>query len=221
MHPGSITTLYRLRRVGLILACLAPVLLAGGVYLIVTQVLLVPAVPDAATPPDRLLRFIVHEKGLPRLRGEKCETFLQQQIQRLVRDEGLRNRFLAEYRTANPEEQKAFREHLFDAIKPIVMRDIHAYQAMPEAGRPAYLDERIVTYNRMNAFWGDVRISKNDLGPGQPGPDELLGMLTQKTTEAERQSGVAYGAALHARVLQILADPALKAEFEARITGRP
>lgn len=220
VHPGSVKTLYRLRRVGLILACVTPVLALAGLWLLVTQVLLVPSTPNESTPPDALARYIMHEKGLPRLKGPRCEAFLQQQIRRLVQDEPFRQRFLAEYRTASPDEQKAFRTHLFDAFKPLVMRDIRGYQQTAEPARQAYLDERIVAYNRMNAFVGDVRLGKSDLGPAAPGSDEMLQLLMQKTSEEERQAGVAYGVAVAARVQQILADPELKAAMEARIAAK-
>jgi hypothetical protein len=199
------------------LACAAPVLVLGAVWLLVTQVLMVPAVPDQSTPADRVAQFIMHPEGLPRLGGERREAFIQQQVRRLVQDEPFRRRFLAEYRVSSPEEQKAFREHLFDAFKPLVMRDIRAFHDLSQAERGAYLDDRIVAYNRLNAFWGRAGIVKSDLGPAAPGPDELLGLLLQKTTEQERQMGVAYAAALQARVNEILADPALKQEFETRI----
>jgi hypothetical protein len=199
------------------LACAAPVLALGAVWLLVTQVLMLPAVPDQSTPADRVAQFIMHPKGLPRLDPGPCEAFLQQQARRLVQDEPFRRRFLAEYRVSSLEEQKAFREHLFDAFKPLVMRDIRTFHELSPPQHRAYLDDRIVAYNRMNSLWGQARIGKSDLGPAAPGPDELLGLLLQKTTEQERQMGMAYAAALQARVSQILADPELKQEFETRI----
>lgn len=219
MHPGSVTTLYRLRRVVLVVACAAPVVVLGGLWLLVTRVLLVPAVPGADTPPDEVAQFIMHEKGLPSLDREHCEAFLKQQILRLIQDERFRKRFAAEYRVSSPEQQRAFREHLFDAFKPLLMDDIRRYHALPEPDRPAYLDERIVAYNRMSKLLANVNIDQ-DMAAAPPGDSaDLLGLLMQKTTEEERRAGLAYGQALGARVNQILADPQLKAEFEARIAA--
>ena len=48
----------------------------------------------------------------------------------------------------------------------------------------------------------------------------MIALLLQKTTERERELGLAYIAAMQARVAEIAADPALKADFEARI-GQP
>jgi hypothetical protein len=215
--------LYRLRRVWVAAACAAPVVVLGGLWLLVTCVLLVPPVPDASTPPDRVVRFIVHDKGLPRVKSQRCEELLAEQLRRLREDDGFRAGFLTAYRTASPEEQKAFREHLFDAFKPVVMRDIRRFHELTGSARQEYLDERIVAYNQMAAFWGNVREKgiRDDVGP-TPSKDEMLGTLLQKTTEEERQLGSGYVRAIAVRVAEIQADPDLKRQFEDRIAaGRP
>lgn len=219
MQLNPTSALYWRRRVVLVLACAAPVLVLAGLWLLVTQVLLVPAVPDATTPPDQVVQFIIHEKGLPRLSREKCDAVLKQQISRLVRDEPFRNRFAAEYRVSSPEEQKAFREHVFDAFKPLVMDDIRRFHELPESARQAYLDERIVTYNRLSKLLGSVQIDKNIAGSPADAQADLLTTLLQKTTEEERQMGIAYAQALAVRVAAILADPESKADFEKRIAA--
>lgn len=219
MHLTSTTALYRLRPVLVGLACAAPVLVLGGLWLLVTLVLMVPGVPEASAPPDEVVRFIVHEKGLPRLDRPRCEAFLQQQVLRLVRDEPYRGRFAAEYRVSSPEEQRAFREHLFDAFKPLVMDDIRRFHELPETARPAYLDERIVAYNRLSKLLSNAQVDKSIAGAPADAQADLLSTLMQKTTEQERQMGMAYAQALAGRVAVILADPELKAEFEARIAA--
>ena len=219
MHPGSVKTLYRLRTLVLVLACAAPVVVLGGLWLLVTEVLLVPAVPDAQTAPDAVAQFIMHEKGLPRLNRARSEAFLKQQILRLIQDERFRDRFAAEYRVSSPEQQKAFREQLFDAFKPLVLDDIQRYHALPEAARPAYLDDRIVAYNRMSKLLGSVQIDKSIAGSPAQNQADILGLVMQKTTDEERHMGIAYGQALAARVTEILADPQLKADFETRIAA--
>jgi len=219
VEAKRIQGLYRFRRMLVIAACAAPVIVLGGVWLLVTQVLLAPGLPDGTTPPDRVAQFIMHEKGLPRMGREETAVFLEQQVRRLVEDDAFRDRFLAEYRVSSPEDQKAFREHLFDALKPAVMDDIRRYHELESEEQQAYLDGRIIAYNRMNAFWGDVRIGRADLGTAAPEPDELLQMLMQKTTSEERELGLGFAAALQARVVEILADPQLKSEFEVKIGG--
>jgi len=219
VQPGSIKTLYRLRRALVVAAVAAPVLLLAGVWALVTQVLMVPAVPDATSSPEAVFGFIVHPKGLPRLDAPQAQAVIEQQLERLRLDSQFRQRFLAEYRVASPDEQSAFRANLFDVFKPLVLADVRKYHELPVAQRPAYLDERIVAYNRLKALWGEVHISKHDLGPATPGPQEALQLLMQKTTEEERRMGLAYAEALRARVEEILADPALKTEFESRIAA--
>ena len=213
--------LYRSRKVLVPLACAAPVLVLGAVCLLVTQVLLIPGVPDAATPPDRVAQFIMHEKGLPRLERARFEGFLDVQLPRLLRDQAFRDRFLAEVRTSSSDDQKAFRTHLFDAFKALVLRDADRYFELGGPARAEYVDARIVVYNRMKAFGGDVKIDKGDLfGAAAPTAQEMLSLVTGHTTAEERQRALTYGAALKVRIDVILADPALKAEFEARI-GAP
>lgn len=210
---------YRRRTALLVVACASPVVLLAGIWWLVTQVLLVPAVPGASAPPAEVAAFIMHAKGLPRLDGRRSEAFLEVQLRRLVGEAAFRERFLAEYRTASPAAQKAFRLHLFDAFKPLVLRDVERFEALAGPERQAYLDERIVAYNRLGAFWGDVRIHKDMLGSGALAPEEVVGLLLEKTSEQERQRSAGYARALAARVAQILADPALEADIRARIAA--
>lgn len=212
--------LYRYRRTLLVLVTTTPVVLLAGVWLLVTRVLLAPAVPDVASAANDVAQFIMAEQGLPRLNGERAERFLQVQVLRFVRDADFRARFLQEVRTATPEQQEAFRSNLFHAIKPIVMRDVQKYDALDAAGRGAFLDDRIVAYNRLNALRGDATLGAADLfGAAAPSPEELAEWWLSKTTEPERRLGIAYAAALQARIAEILADPPLRAEFEARIAA--
>lgn len=217
VHPGSIKTLYRLRRVGQLLLWGSPLLLLLGLYLLVTLVLLRPGLPGPEAEPEQVVQFIAHKQGLPRLKPPEVERFLEGQIQRLLRDEAYRDGFLREVRTASIEDQEAFRSHLFDAIKPTVMADIRAFHALLPAERLNLLDERIVAYNRLARVAGGAGISKDALGQTAPNPQQMLDLLMRKTTDEERQLGLAYLQALQLRVLTILADPDLKAEFEARI----
>jgi hypothetical protein len=213
MNPGSVQTMYRLRRAGQIAALVTPIVVLGGAYLLVTQVWMAPAVPGAETAPEAVLRFIVHDRGLPRLSRAGFEAFLDTQLRRLARDKAFHERFFAEVRTASPDEQKAFREHLFDAFLPIMLGDIRRLDALPECDRSTFLDERIVAYNRFNG----LRVSKTDLGSAALSPAEMLKFLTERTTQRDRELGMAFIAAFQARVAEILVDPELKAEFDARI----
>jgi hypothetical protein len=99
------------------------------------------------------------------------------------------------------------------------MDDVRRFHELPEAARPAYLDERIVAYNRLSKLLSNVQVDKNIAGSPADAQADLLSTLMQKTTEAERQMGLAYAQALAGRVAAILADPELKADFETRIAA--
>lgn len=219
MPPPVATSLYRNRTLRLCGAVLAPLVLVGGLGLAAHFFLLVPAEPRATTPPDQVVAYIAHPDGLPRLSPARREAFIQTQITRLVRDDTYRRQFLAALRTSTTEEQRAFRSNLFDVFKPIVMSDVERFQQTPEPQRLAYLDERIVTYNRMARMVGQVHIGKQELGPAAASPEELFQLLMAKTTEAERARALGYLATLQQRVEAILADPQLRADMEARIAA--
>lgn len=219
MGTHSQRTLYRFRRPLLIMALIAPVVLLGLTWWIVTQVLMAPAVPTVKTPAVDVARFIQHPKGLPRLDTSEFEAFLEIQLARLRDNASFRERFLAELRIMSRDEVEQFNEHLFDAMKPLVMRDVRRFHELDPADRQVYLDDRIIEYNRINAAWGDTRISKGMLGPAAMSPQQTLDLLLRKTTEEERQRALAYGAAIHARVEEILADPQLEKQIRAEIAG--
>lgn len=221
MQPGSLKTFHSTRRFLIVAACAAPLLVLGGAWWLVSEVLLVPTAPGDDTTADQLFTFIVHEKGLPRLNGKRREQFLEQQIRRLVQEAAYRDRFLACYRTAAPEDHSTFRANLFDAFKPLVMRDIRRFHELRDAEREGFLDGRVVEYGRLASFFGQVKINKSAFGNAAPKPQELLQLLFSKTTEEERQQGAAYFAAYAQRVSEILADAELVREFEGRIAATP
>lgn len=210
---------YRVRRAGRFAALAAPVLGLLGLWWVVTEVLMVPPMPGEASSGDAAAAFIMHAKGLPRLGAERREAFLEVQGRRLATDDAFRERFLAAYRTASPGEQQDFRVHLFDALKPVVFRDVAQYERCPASERESYLDDRIVYYNRIGRMWGGTTISKHMLGRGALSPTEALEFILGRTTEPERERAVAYARALAARVESILAQPELKAALEARIAA--
>jgi hypothetical protein len=197
----------------------APVLLLGVLWLVVTNVLLVPPVPEPATSARDVLRFIVHEKGLPRLDDATARRVFHEQLGRLGRNDEFRERFLRELRIASPTEQRAFRSHLFDVFKPIFIADMRQYHELIGEERQAFLDDRIVYYNRLSAALGKTELSADAAAELTPDRQEMLQLVLSRTTEEERQMTGAYFSAIGARVEEILADPPLKAEFERRIAA--
>lgn len=212
--------LYRYRKALLWTAAIAPLLVAGGLYWIVNTVVLAPATPGATTDGPSLARFVIHERGLPRLSAVQAQRVLTQQAARLAENETLRERFLATVRTSSPNEQAAFREHLLGVFKPLLMRHVDEFFELTGPQRQEYLDRRIVEYNRLSAAVGKTELNSDALKALAPSKTELLTWVTTNTTADERERAGTYGAAIAARVEAILADPELKEEFERRI-GRP
>lgn len=214
---GSVPGFYRARRVLLAAACVGPLLLLGGAWWLLRDVILSPGVPDDRTSGARAFAFIVHERGLPRLSQARTEALLQLQIRRMARESDFREQFLSAYRTATEDEQTAFRSHLFDAFKPIVMRDVREFQSIAPQDRPRHLEDKVVEYNRLAAMWGNVRIGKDALGAGAPSATKMLTLLMEKTTEEERRLGAEYFQAYAECVREILADEPRKKAVEERI----
>jgi hypothetical protein len=195
------------------LAFAAPVAALGGLWWLVTAVLLAPGVPDGETPAPEVVRFIMHEKGLPRLGQRDAETFFRRQAARYATDTDFRDRFGVALTMASPEGQTRFHEHLFDVFKPMFMKDIEGYFALSGEAQATYLDERIVAYNCMSP---GEEVS-DDVGVLAPSKQESMRLLLSKTTQRERELGMTYFAAIGVRVQEILADADLKASFERRI----
>jgi hypothetical protein len=219
MQPSFAARFYRARPILVALACASPLLLLGGLWWAVNAFLLTPGVPGDDAPAEECVGFIVHEKGLPRLAGDRRDRFLDHHLQRLIRDEQLRRRFAEALRRLTPEEQAAFHGHLVDAFKPRVLADVQRFHDLHGEPRRHYVDERIVEYNRVGALLRSGRIDRSAFGNALPDSAQIAELLLTRTSEKEQQLGLAYLTALAERIKQILADPELKREFEARIAA--
>lgn len=217
MIPGDVKTLYRLRRVGLFGLALLPVLLLAGVYWLVTQVVLVPRVPGPDAPGADVARFVMHEKGLPRLTPAAQVDALITQMSRLRIDSAFRETFLATVRTSGTDAQRGFRQHLFDAFKVLLVRDAAKFEQTPADGRETFLDDRIVFYNRLGMGLQADDFGKVLLAAIAPTRDEGLALLMERTDEHERDLVGQFLGALRSRAEAVLADEHLKAALEARI----
>ncbi len=216
--PPRTTLARRLLWVGL---CISPLLLMGAAWWAVNTFVLARAVPGNTATGEEVVRFIRHEHGLPRLPSPQRLEVLQTLLRRAVDEPAFRAEMIAALRSSTGEEQSAFRTHIFDTFKPIVLADINRYQSLRGAERAAFLDERIVAYNRMGAFFANARVDRQALMGVMPDADDALDLLYRRTTEEERLSGATYLAAVQERINAILADPPLKAEFERRIAAGP
>lgn len=218
MLVGSTQSFYRSLRVmrGAVWGGVCVVVLGGGWWM--SGWLLLPGVPDDSSTAEACVRFIAHEKGLPRLRGERRERYLAWQIKRLLGDEQFCAAFVSRLRRASPDERSAVDDHIIGAFKPSVMRDVRSFVNSEGEERATLLDERIVAYNRMRVALGDVRGGIGGLSGLAPGNAMAMAQrLMDLTTERERNEAAVYAAALKLRIDEINADPELRAEFEKRI----
>lgn len=222
MLTGSLKTFHRQRQALIALSLAAPVLLLAGAWWWVDRFLLAPPVPGDGTAAEQCVSFICNDKGLPRLGGDDAERYLQWQARRFIADPDYARRFVAASHAAPPEDRQAFREHLFDAFKPLLMRDVRRCEALEGEQREAFIDDRIVEYNRIVRVIDRSpvgrKVRETDIG-AMSNPEKLamLQMVLSRTTEEERERAQRYGGLLAARIGQILADAELRAEFERRI----
>ncbi len=210
--------MHRPRRIGMIAALLAPVVLLAGVWLLVTGVLLKPGVPDADTPASQVFAFVVSDDGLVDLPKDRRDAVLKEQMRRLRRDDDFLRRFLYEWNTASPEDLKSFRNNFFRAYKPFFIDHARTYtQLTDEAARREFLDERIIEYYRLDAFRGKLTVGSQPLA--LPSQDELLNLFFSETSAGERSLLLSYANAWLARRDEILHNEALTAEYKARIAS--
>lgn len=224
MHPGDTQAFYRSRRLILIAACAAPLLLLGAAWWSIDRFVLTPPRPTMASTAEQVVRFLVDDKGLPKLRQAEREDVIELHLQKWLADESYRSGFASALRRCSDEEREAFKAHTFDAVKPIIMRDVRRYHELAGEARKAFVDERIVEYHRMASILRGAKVDKSAFGDSLPSSNEVGQLVLAKTTEEERILGQTFFAALAERQTEIQADEALNADFLRRIeaaTSRP
>lgn len=224
MHPGDTQAFYRSRRLLIVAACAAPLLLLGGAWWTIDRFVLTPSRPTSASTAEDFVRFLVDDKGLPKLRQAEREEVIELHLQKWLADESYRTGFASALRRCSNEEREAFKAHTFDAVKPILMRDVRKYHELSGDARRAFVDGRIVEYHRMASILRGARVDKSAFGDSLPSSNEIGQLVLAKTTEEERALGQAFFAALAERQTEIQADEELNAEFLRRIeaaTNRP
>ncbi|MBL8880227.1 MAG: hypothetical protein JNG88_14005 [Phycisphaerales bacterium] len=219
VNPGSLKSFYRARSLLIAIACIAPLLVLGGAWWLIAEVLLAPGIPTEASPPEDCVAYVVHDKGLRRLSPAEQEKFVRGQMARWLAQPAYREQFAAALRRSTADEQQAFRSNLFDVFKPHIMRDVAKFHATSGDGRRAFLDDRIIEYNRMGRVLRAGRVDKSAFGDALPSPKEMMDLIIVKTTQQERDQAQAFFTAMGGRIAEILADEPLKTEFEAKIAA--
>jgi hypothetical protein len=199
------------------LACASPILLLAAVWWLVNAVVLAPAVPDENGSAQQCVAFVVHERGLPRLGVEHQIAFVENSIRRAIEDGAFRNALAATLRRSAREEQVAFRTHVFDALKPRVLREIQDFHRLADPARTAWLEARLVDYKRLEMLLRTIRLDEGAFGDAVPDANELLRLVLSKTSEDERQLCLTYLSALSERANEILKEPELRRQFEQRL----
>lgn len=217
MHPGDTQAFYRSRRLLLVAGCAAPLLLLGAAWWTIDRFVLTPPRPTLASTADEFVRFLVDAKGLPKLRQAEREALIELHLRKWLAQEDYRSGFASALRRCSDEEREAFKTHTFDAVKPIIMRDVRRFHELDGEARRTFVDERIVEYHRMASILRGAKVDKSAFGDSLPSSNEVGQLVLAKTTEEERVLGQAFFAALAARQVEIQADEALNAEFLRRI----
>jgi hypothetical protein len=193
------------------------VLLLAGVWWLVNEFVLAPAVPGEDATAQQCVEFVAHAKGLPRLDSQQRIAFVEARMHQAVEDESFRESFVSALRRSTKEERAAFRANLFDALKPRVLRDVHRFHELREEARVAWLDERLVDYKRLEMLLRTIRIDKHAFDEDLADSRNLLNLIVAKTTASERSLCLAYLGALGQRATEILRRPELKEQFEQRL----
>lgn len=208
------------RRILLALLIVAPLAALVVAWLLVDALLLTPATPTVDAPPADVVRYIAHEKGLPRRTADGQREFLEQLAARVSGDEAFRSQFNSALQRLPEETRRAFRENLFRAFKPVILGDARRFRDLTSAdARQRYLDDRIVHYNRGRGAFQSARLDRSILGGLTVDKDSLLRLILTETTAEERAIAMIFINAYSERIREIGEDEALRAEFARRTAG--
>jgi hypothetical protein len=200
-------------------AFLGPLAALGIAWVLVDRLVLTPAVPPIEAPAEAHVEFIAHARGLSRLNGEAAQAFLRGQMRRLADDEAFRLEMVAALNRSSIETRRDFESHILDVVLPPVMEDVRRFTALPSERRRDFIDERIVAYNRLASAYRPDKIDQPLPLAGVLSGDRLMRMLMEKIDQRERDDAVLFASLYRARVDEIVADAALKRQFEQRIAA--
>lgn len=216
MIPGDTREFYRWRRMLLVLGCAAPLLLAIAAWWAVDRYVLTIPSPTESSSAEDTFRYVVNAGGLAkRPRGER-EKFFDWHLQR-CRDAAFAQAFSSAYRSATQAERELVITLLWDTFLPRVQQEARRYFELSGKPQAEYLDDCIVRYNQLGAALRATKFAKPESG----GADELslFMKLVNRVSEEEQALLTRFMERWQARVLEILANPELKRQFEERISA--
>lgn len=202
------------RPVAIAVLCASPVVILLGVWLLLDEVVFVPGEPGATASAADVVAYIIDDKGLPRMSSPRVQPFFEAQSVRMAKEPAFREQFLSTYRTSSPEERTAFRTHLFDILKPMIMRDVEQFHALKEQERDAFLNERYVDRKRLEILWAGIRVEKSAADAADL--QRVQEMITTRVSPEELSAALDYIKAFGKRQLEIESDPALRERLEER-----
>lgn len=208
---------YAWRKPLIVAACVAPLFLAGLLWLLVNRILLAPSFPGPTAAAAQFYEFMADERGLPRLSASDRMKFVETIATRAAKDPKFTDDFLAAMKESAKDQQARLRSNLVNAFLDTTLSEVRRYNALSAAEQPAFLDDRIVEHKRDELLFRRIHIDKEAISSEK---GDLLQMVLTRTTDAERQMAMAYAGAMQARVREILDDDNLKKKFEERV-GAP
>lgn len=209
--------MYNWRKLWIILACIAPLVAAGLLALLVNSVLLAPGTPGPKSTAADYFEFMANERGLPRLNGAQRAQFVKTIADRAIQDDRFASEFIAVMKRSPKDQQGVFRSNMVDAFLASMLADARRFQSLSGAAQLAFLDDKIVDHKRNEQLFRRINVDKESLSPEK---GNVLQMIMGKTSEAERDQAMAYVTAMTRRITEILADETLKKRFEERL-GMP
>lgn len=208
------------KRVLIVLACVAPLVLLAGAWWYVNAVLLVPPVPTAQSDAESTIDYYISDKGLPRMEPAAAWKFLFSQMHALSTDEARKQSFVTALRRRSAEEQEAFGNAVVDVVLPRMMGDARAFVALTGEKEP-FLDGRLIEYARLESMIQSLRVDRGQRGGLKLDDQMLKKLLTEKTSDEDRGRGQVYLKALASRFGEIVADEELKAKYEQQMRDLP
>ena len=206
-HPAAI--------VGL---CASPVILLGGIWMLVNAWVLTPGIPGDSAPAEACVDFAIDPAGLPRLQPQEQAAFVETHLSRIIHDVSFRDALMTSLRRQPPKEQAAFRAHVFDALLPRFVQEAQTYHEMPPEEVETWLEDRLVYYKRMGHMLRNMRLSADDFDSRWTDEKSLLELVMARTTAEQRTSCGMYFVALARVSSDIKDDPERQAQFEQRIS---
>lgn len=169
---------------------------------VVYVVVLTPPVPDLQkAPAQEVVAYIANQRGLGTRPQIEQQRFLERWRDLLLQDAKKKEELRACFQSIDEDLRKEFSSEIFKHFKRSFLDDARAYASLPQAGRYAFLQERVGEYRQRAVFLKDVAVGFTKEFRG--GEDDVREWVMQHTTAEERAMGEPYVEALKKIEVQI------------------